>query len=131
MKFFDQTIFGNGEGKGEIRGNCLQACIANFLQVNNIDDVPHFIEMEKNIGDKWLDEFMKFMGNKGYIVLGYKQGDIIEDENEIWIGCGPAERGLDHSVLMQGKDKILYDPHPSKAGLLSLPAWGYRFERIK
>jgi hypothetical protein len=101
-----------------------------FLHTDTLEEVPNFMARHIDIGDKWVDEFNEYMFNKGYIIMGYNGRDEIEDNEEIWIACGPAERGLNHSVLMKGKNIILHDPHPSHAGLISID-WGYRFEKIK
>ena len=39
-----------------------------------------------------------------------------------WIASGPSERGLQHATVY-ADNRLVFDPHPSKAGLLAVSLW--------
>ena len=103
--------------KQETPDSCLQAALAFLLELE-IEQVPRFDETAipgKNqnrmvrdwlatIGfDLWV--WIKPMGFAG-----------------MHIQCGHAERGHGHAVVMRG-DVLVFDPHPSGAGLISVDEW--------
>lgn len=91
-----------------VPGNCLQAAVASLLDLD-LDDVPHFIEH-----DNWLQYLVDWGRDHGYLVI-----DRQPDSVRMGIAYGPAERGVQHAVVMVD-GAISWDPHPSRAGLLSV-----------
>lgn len=117
----DQTILASDPKR---QGNCVSACVATYLGVE-LASVPHFIEQDPEatvdgsaggIGWWWL--LVGFMAGHG---LWPVELDRVEDgePGELLFVAGPSIRGVLHQVLY--RDGVLWhDPHPSKAGLLSV-----------
>lgn len=91
-----------------VPGNCLQAAVASLLDLD-LDDVPHFIEH-----DDWLQYLVDWGRERGYLVVSRRP-----DAVRMGIAYGPSPRGVQHAVVwLDGA--IAFDPHPSRAGLLSI-----------
>lgn len=105
MNFFDQIE----------PDDCFRTCIANYLQVDNVTDIPNFIhEPDCNFMMwKWLNERGLDLLFPVYDWWNEQKADYL------WIGCGMGPRGHRHAVLMRGNE-MLHDPHPSHAGLLKI-----------
>jgi hypothetical protein len=113
-----QTILhGTIEGVG---GNCFQAAIASVLNMP-IEAVPHFVQFT------WwpmaLELWARGLAPKG---LTYKEKyeDGVTVPDDLCIVYGPSPRGVDHCVVGFGGE-IVWDPHPSRAGLLSIKGYGW------
>lgn len=105
IRHVTQTILaGNPEG---IVGNCVQAAVASLLDMD-LDDVPHFA---LNAG--WLEYLCTWAALNGWLVLRHNPGY----RARMAIASGPSPRGYQHAVVMLDGE-ILWDPHPSRAGLL-------------
>lgn len=105
--WIDQSIMHDPEN-GQY-GNCMQACIASYLH-RPLDDVPHFhhdgcaAEVFWDRVEDWLDN------NNLALRYGKRVGTFS-------IVLGPSVRGTNHCVIMSG-DHVIWDPHPSRAGLI-------------
>ncbi len=107
MKPVDQTIFGAPQG------NCLPACIASILEYP-LEEVPHF-------GDTtWVATLAVWLAPRGLYPI------IATLPNDDWrpagfhILAGKSPRGdFLHAVVARGAE-IVHDPHPSRAGLLTV-----------
>jgi len=118
MKPVDQTLFG-----GEV-GNCLAACVASIFEIE-LDKVPNFAAA----GDRWGEALAEWASERGWVplLLHFEQESArpaTERLAEMFPGVysivsGPAERGLLHATVWRG-GAIEHDPHPSRAGLLSI-----------
>jgi hypothetical protein len=90
-------------------GNCLQACIATYLN-RPMADVPHFhhdgcsAEVFWDRVEDWLED--------NHLSLRYTHNDGM-----LSIASGPSPRGSIHCVVMSG-DALYWDPHPSREGLI-------------
>lgn len=111
MKFVNQTKLHDPD-KG-IKGNCLTACIATLLHLD-IEDVPNFEDISD---DTWFFEYKKWLYSKNMIPITFNNQDSISYYT-IMSGPSPRNPKLWHSVIYY-KGKIVHDPHPSKAGLVS------------
>lgn len=100
----------------DIPGNCWQAVIASMLHLD-IDDVPHFLLVEDQGGPHWFTNTLDFLAERGLTLSALALDDI--PPGEPYIACGPAERGVSHVVIYQD-GACIHDPHPSRAGLLSV-----------
>ena len=102
-------------------GDCVRASTATLLGIDR-SDVPHFVR-EHSGG--WRGPWEDWLEARGFTVVevdprlrpGYSTGCR-------YLGCGPTERTKGyrpaaHMVVMAG-DEVLHDPHPSRAGLLTL-----------
>lgn len=100
-----QTIFADDPG-GRM-GNCLQAAVAALLELP-LETVPHFVEH-----DDWFRQMTAFAAAHGYRV------ERCDDEPiDQGLAFGMSPRGVNHAVVLLD-DAPAWDPHPSRAGLLS------------
>lgn len=108
---------------GEI-GDCWRCCIAAILRVDP-QDVPHFVEASR---DDPMRNTARWLRERGFLLIDAKnirtpEWDCPEAEEVPVIACGPTMRskamGEHHAViLVQGE--LVYDPHPSRAGLTAI-----------
>lgn len=117
MKPIDQEFFYD---KGEI-GDCVRAVTASILELK-ATDVPHFVKNQP--GSDWYNTWEKFMIDHGVVpelIMQPWKDNIIPIPKGYYLASGPAERGCKHIVIMNS-GKLSHDPHPSRAGLLSIEA---------
>jgi hypothetical protein len=116
-----------------VYGDCQRAVIASLLDLP-IQEVPHFLGESKNDAVGYWTLLQKFLRDKGYawLVVPAKSGAAFfgaEEESIYHEISGPSPRGscLTHAVV--GCDgKIVFDPHPSNAGLVGDPSeWEYAY----
>lgn len=107
----DQTAF-YSEEEGT-RGNCCQAAVASILNLP-LSEVPNFIDA----GAGFWTAFYAFFEGRGLRARNYG-GMSKAPLNEYFLASGPAERGVHHMVVMYNGE-LAHDPHPSRAGLLSV-----------
>jgi len=113
-----QTRFGKD-------GNCWAACIASWVGCP-LGDVPDFSEMP----GPWLLRCEEWLAARGYeirLVAGQAAG-AAKASGALLIAGGISPRGVDHSVLWRG-NAMVFDPHPSDAGLVGEPDWFAIIER--
>lgn len=113
-----QTIvMGQIEG---VLGNCFQAAIASVLNMP-LEAVPHFSQFT------WwpaaLELWARGLSAQG---LTYKEKyeDGIEIPDRLCLVYGRSERDVDHAVVGHG-GQIVWDPHPSRAGLVTITGIGW------
>ena len=115
-------------------GNCLEACYATLLGVplRAVPDPRVLAKTEEEAFDllpervpvlrQWLhDKFtLCAVGDEGDSPPGVllRRKDI----PLFWIASGPSERGLQHACVYSN-GSLLFDPHPSDAGLLEVNHW--------
>lgn len=93
-----------------IYGNCLQAAVASLLD-KPLDAVPHFSAF------LWWNEALTLWARgEGYLVEG-ERTDTIPDR--LCIVGGKSPRGVPH-VCVAEHGEILWDPHPSRDGLVTI-----------
>jgi hypothetical protein len=105
--------------------DCLRCCIAMVLDLE-YEGVPDFVA---DNGPFWPTDFEHWARCRGYRVLRLSacgDGEMLPrplapdmPDGVAWIASGPAERGRNHAVVYAGT-KPWHDPHPSRAGLLSI-----------
>ncbi|MFJ6085154.1 hypothetical protein ACIQI8_27475 [Streptomyces sp. NPDC092369] len=91
-------------------GNCLQATVASLLELP-LKSVPHFIAE----GPRWLELMEAFCRGQGY-ALRFLPADAYCAYGMAW---GVSPRGVRHSVCW-ADGRMSHDPHPSRAGLLTV-----------
>lgn len=116
-----QTILAD-DPSGEC-GNCFATCIASILEVP-LDDVPNFCRW-----DDWLERTCQWLAPRGFFYLDVTlPGDARDELVRFWgyhVIAGDGPRGHRHAVVGL-KGEIVWDPHPSRAGLLGEPHdWEY------
>ena len=99
----DQTRFGWPDG------NCMAAAVASVFELP-LEAVPDLARPD------WLGVLTHFVSDRGIciVVSAYPLASP-------WplIAQGPGPRGNRHAVVTVG-DELAHDPHPSRAGLLSV-----------
>ncbi len=104
----DQTKFGMPEG------NCFAACVATIFGLP-LESVPHFM----HLAEDWFESFRKWsieaLGHEPVLITAGIEERLVAPT----IVSGPAARGIDHSTVWVS-GKLFHDPHPSRAGLLSV-----------
>ena len=102
----DQTVF------GAPAGNCLPACIASLLHME-IEAVPNVCEA----GDGWLERLGDWLRPRGLVPLCFKGPPLPQLGEALCIVSGQSPRGaFMHATVWRG-DKLVHDPHPSRAGI--------------
>lgn len=119
-----QTIFGAGEASTP-RGNCFATSIACLLSLL-VCEVPNFCDCES---EDWREEVNKWLKPRGlfYLDIGIPEDHRAEHlfafaGYHVISGMGP--RGCRHSVVGKA-GKMIHDPHPSGAGLLTEEEYGF------
>jgi hypothetical protein len=110
MKKVMQTRFGN------MRGNCMQACLASILE-DKIDSFPvTYMGQEKEWHMVMNDHLLLEFGCK--ILSFVYDSDFERDLVNIYhIRVGKSPRGyFNHAVVYYG-DKMVHDPHPDNTGI--------------
>ena len=97
-------------------GNCLAACLASMLDLP-LWMVPPFDQMFGR--DDWRERIDLWLLRMFSMKRIRSEGHDPESLPEYYIACGPAARGVQHSVIYRG-GVLAHDPHPSKTGLLSV-----------
>lgn len=121
QNFPKQTLLReNGE-----TGNCWQYCIAFLLGVNP-EEVPHFLR-NSMLNNTCMDvDTQTWLNKRDYAIVRATKLHFYRKSGmaiPLLIACGPTCRstkiGQHHAVIMMG-DKMVYDPHPSEAGLTAI-----------
>jgi hypothetical protein len=99
-----------------VLGDCWRCCIASLLHLP-ASSVPNFVE-----DDRWWEATQAWLAERG---LGMMLVDLegcerypLMPEGVLCIGSGPSPRGdWRHSVIVDEGLEVMFDPHPSRAGL--------------
>lgn len=111
MKPVDQDVF-TVPG-----GNCFSACVASLLELP-LADVPYF--MGQTDDHDWLGELNTWLAPRVLYALCLTFGGDYELPGLFILG-GQSPRGdWCHAVVARGRGEVVHDPHPSRAGVLSL-----------
>jgi len=108
-------------------GDCWRCCIAAILNLP-ADQVPHFVLDDKeNNGCSVEWRTQEWLYARGYTLLEAPRISIrySRDVNPEYpkISCGPSPRSTkigQHHAVVSISDNIVYDPHPSGAGLTAV-----------
>jgi hypothetical protein len=95
----------NNKEKG-IRGDCFRACVCSLLEIEDMMDIPNFVETSD-----WIQSATSFANSKGFDLCGWDAENGKPDE-KYYIACGVSPRGLRHSVIYSN-NKLYHDPHPN------------------
>lgn len=129
-----QTIFndparGDGHDKDGRPGDCWRTCVASLLDIEDLLSVPHFVE----VGGEhqwWQETYLYVWEQTGKSLLHWTNPDYLPERVEYFIGSGPSPRGnFWHAVIVDRTGKLIHDPHPSQAGLLSVEEYFAPVER--
>lgn len=119
MRPVDQTVF------VVPGGNCFSACVATLLELE-LAEVPYFMgDGPPDQPCNWFELFAAWLDPLGFYPLCCTLGgDDRWRPQGLHILSGLSPRAVDlgetwqHSVVARG-DRIVHDPHPSRAGLCS------------
>ena len=110
-----------GDGSG-LLGNCAQAAVATWFTLSgwdtDLEDVPDFAN---DIPQTWWEQAMYgYFACRGYML---RMKDTAHDgiPDELCLLTGQSPRGVGHMVVAEG-GRIVWDPHPSRAGLTTIGA---------
>ena len=113
-------------------GDCQRAVLASLLDLP-ITEVPHFLALSGNEPCDYWDRLQRFCRARGfaYLTMPARSGALFFGEagdvyHEI---AGPSPRGNDVTHAVVGcNGQIVFDPHPSRAGLIGDPAkWEHSY----
>lgn len=116
---------------GEQYGDCMRACIASLLDLP-IANVPHFLrEADGDPTKFWLGvcDFAEARGWDYLCDFARHRPEFVGDMDGYHIIGGPSPRGggLLHAVVGRS-GQVVFDPHPSKAGLAGDPSeWAFDY----
>lgn len=126
MKPVTQTILHNPP---ETIGNCFVACLSSVLEIP-IDSIPHFAEracikrdplqVDQKLWDQAIQNFLKPLGWMYFTIWAddYTRKNV----RGYHLIEGNSKRGP-HVVV--GKDGVMvWDPHPSREGLVAVENFG-------
>lgn len=105
-----------------IAGDCLKACVASIIGVDNYDDVPHFAQFR----DSWWAKMRLHGRAAGFDWAAWAPDDFADvteafPARQLVILSGPSPRGpWWHCVVGDLDLNLVHDPHPSRAGLISI-----------
>lgn len=116
QRWVDQDRFGGDHG------NCFAACVASIL-CWPLDAVPNFCAEPR-----WFSRLRDWLEPHSLTPVAWDISCTLDDARvrlaehlpeTLVIVSGPAERGHKHATVWWGGEMV-HDPHPSRAGLLSV-----------
>lgn len=114
------------------QGDCQRAVIASLLELP-ISEVPHFLQLSGGDPSTYWELLQAFVRQHGYVYMTQpaRSGAMIfGDEGDVFHEiAGPSPRGNDYLHAVVGNNgRIVFDPHPSRAGLVGDPAkWEHSY----
>lgn len=102
-------------------GDCFRAVIATLVGVP-AGEVPHFVKLGDAEGDtdasgsRWWDLTLDWLYARHLWIENLPVDPVPQRPH---LASGPGPRGLQHCVAVD-TDGTVHDPHPSRAGLLSV-----------
>lgn len=134
ITLYDQTTFSDKETG--THGDCYRATTATLLQIDPTT-LPHPIAES---GD-WNPDFWKALRQMGFTGRSVAYSALVSPRPSLsddgiippfWriprvvLAAGISERGIRHSVVWDRfADRMIHDPHPSRAGLIEVDALDY------
>lgn len=103
------------------KGNCYATAIACLLECD-IEDVPN-IEVLFDVPDsQWYAVLVDWLEYKGYSHHHSGVKADYEGFDGYYLVSGKSPRGVQHCVIYRN-GKMVHDPHPSGAGILTEEYW--------
>lgn len=112
-------------------GDCMRACIASLFDLP-IAEVPHFLRDADGSPIKFWDGVFDFCEARGFDYNPQHKSHVNQladhmDGYHIIGGPSPRGGGILHAVVGRNGE-IVFDPHPSKAGLAGDPSeWTFDY----
>lgn len=108
---------------GRAAGDCMRACVASVLDLDP-DYVPHFVQYVEH--PSGTDSHLWWWALVGFLhVCGWdaRYEEDADDPPKGWaLADGISPRGHAH-VVVAYDGEVVYDPHPSRAGLTEVIGW--------
>jgi hypothetical protein len=107
-------------------GDCCRCCVATVFDLPP-HAVPHFCHSGEEAPDEngilpWINRLQAWLEPRGYVAIFYESDCAAEDWALRWpfhyLRCGNTSRGPALHDTVWFADKMVHDPHPSRAGLL-------------
>lgn len=115
----------------KLAGDCWRCCIAAVIGLP-ADAVPHFLQddIDSRERDDWKDcddRTQAWLNERGFVLVRVNgrnlHFDYLKTDRVPVIKCGPTPRSQrmhqHHAVVYLGNEMV-YDPHPSNAGLTAV-----------
>jgi hypothetical protein len=113
MTYPDQTIMAGGD----VPGNCFQAALAGVLGVS-LAGVPHFTLLGVH---HWMRACLAWLDIEHGLTVATFVDESLGKPRRLHIINGKSPRGVDHAVIGDTiTGEMVHDPHPSRAGLVSI-----------
>lgn len=115
MNFVRQTRFGGPDAPPGEQGNCYAACLASLFHFP-LHSIPVYPDKD------WFLSYQRWLRPRGLMVMVFHENPFSLPEYSefgVCVASGMGPRGYRHAVLWQD-GKLLHDPHPSNAGLVSV-----------
>lgn len=121
-------------------GNCWQTVVACILDIDP-ETMPDQskLELQDEKGERktyhnHLQEYLAVHHDMRYVSIWEEQfGGVLPKKDLLYMWCGPTirtpETGATHVVIAQN-DQMVWDPHPSQAGLTKVTSWGFLLPMI-
>lgn len=109
----------DGHTNEGIPGDCFRSAIAGLLDLNP-EDVPHFM-LYANL--EWWWETRRWLQGRGLDMRYIDDLERAKRAVEPWLPvviCGKSPRGTSHAVIGHVDGTLIHDPHPSRAGIVSV-----------
>ena len=99
-----------------VKGNCMSAVLATLFG-GSCDDYNHIYD---DLGTGAFHRRVEVIClDHGYLALRIAPSLNDGVPRGVYLASGPSPRGIRHVVIMEN-DAVLWDPHPSRAGLESV-----------
>lgn len=136
--FVDQDRFGGSNAPPGERGNCMQACLANVLNLP-LGRVPHFYDTAQDETQQAI-EISQWCAARGWLCV-YLSPEWLRcpwvvfppEALLILSGTSPRNSAWSHVVVghvAQDGWRLIHDPHPSKDGIVGDPTGAYLVARL-
>lgn len=113
-------------------GDCQRAVIASLLELP-ISEVPHFLQLADGDPFDYWERLQAFCRTHGhvYMTIPARSGfSFFGDDGDVYheiSGPSPRGNGVHHAVV-GCNGQVVFDPHPSRAGLAGDPAtWEHAY----
>lgn len=112
---------GDGANPDGVPGDCLRAAVATLLDLP-YDQVPHFALY----GYTWWDQLRRWARTRGLdfgcLPADHARRVLADQPGALLIARGPSPRRTrgGHVVVADTALRTVWDPHPSRAGLLAV-----------
>ena len=128
MRYISQTLLGPDEGyprSGAIPGNCVQAAVASLLSLDLLA-VPHVA-----LFDDWQAALRLWASPYGWDLIVQRPDQmVVADRSPLVILLGRSHRESSHAVVGRPDGTLVWDPHPSRAGLIEVRLIADIFPRL-